>query len=135
MNQAPKIMLSNESKKEIFYNALCNGLTYMEGYGLGLTLSNYAEAKKSLIEKNSKDICFENVLMEILEIGGKLTMYDHDSDGEYTRSITMEDMLNNMDIACEKYMQQILDTLNEHDDADTADILLQIVFFQDVIFG
>ena len=135
MNKVPKIMLSHESKKEIFYNALCNGLSYMGGYGLELTFSKYNEAKKSLLEKNSKDICFEDVLMEILEIGGNLTMVDHDSDGDLTRSITMEDMLKNMDIACEKYMQEIVDMLNENDDANTADILLQIVFFEDVIFG
>ena len=68
-----EIKLSTQESEEIFFNALCNGLGYMGGYGLEFEYSDkqYSEAKKKLDSP-----CFEDVLMQILRDGGKLTVID-----------------------------------------------------------
>jgi hypothetical protein len=128
-----EIKLSNEESEMYFYNALCNGLDYIGGYGLELEVNlGYIEAKRTLEAKNETEFrCHEDILMEVLRSGGKLTLIDHENDGEET-SITIEDVHNkvqNTDI------DHLMDMINERDDACTADVILQTVFFGDVIFG
>jgi hypothetical protein len=128
-----EVKLSNEESEMYFYNALCNGLDYISGYGLELEVNlGYIEAKRTLEAKNELEFrCHEDILMEVLRSGGKLTLIDHENDGEET-SITIEDVHNkvqNTDI------DHLMDMVKEQDDACTADVILQTVFFGDVIFG
>jgi hypothetical protein len=128
-----EIKLTNEEAEQYFFNALCNGLGYVEsGYGIELTYTkeDYVKAKKSLQEK-TKDACHEDVLLEILRTGGALKMVDHES-GEDTKVITLADVHERV---AKTPIDHLNDMINENDDAVTADVIIQVVFYEDVIFG
>ena len=132
----PKITLTKEESEKYFYNSLCNGLSQMSGYGLEYDFkdTDYIQAKKSLLknEKQSNGLCIEDVLMEILRNGKKITFNDIEGEGEYTKSITLEDVHNKVILTP---MVHLINMIEENDDADTADVILQTVFFGKVIFG
>jgi hypothetical protein len=128
-----EIKLTNEEAEQYFFNALCNGLGYVEsGYGIELTYTkeDYVKAKKSLQEK-TKDICSEDVIMEILRTGGVLKMIDHES-GEKPKRITLADVHERV---AKTPIDHLNDMKNENDDAVTADVIIQTVFYEEVIFG
>ena len=131
-----QIKLTAEESEEYFYNALCNGLGYTtSGYGLSLDYSDedYADAKTKLANDNPKSLaCFEDVLMEMLRMGKTLTMVDDEGEGDNNSTITLKDVHERVSNAPSRH---ILDMLNENDDAETADVIIQQVFFNDIIFG
>lgn len=129
-----EIKLTKEEAELYFYNALCNGLGYVQsGYGIELTYTNgdYAKAKKSLQEKSKDGICYEDVLMEILRTGGALKMEDNEN-GEEVKVITLADVHERV---AKTPIDHLNDMRNENDDATTADAIIQTVFYEDVIFG
>ena len=127
-----EIKLSKEESEEYFYNALCNGLGYISGYGLELDNgSEYINAQKRLNDKGVKGICYEDVLMEVLRGGDQLTLVDYDGDEERF-SITLDDVHNKVQ---KVPVSHLLDMVEERDDAVTADVILQTVFLGEVIFG
>ncbi len=125
-----KITLTPEESEEFFHNALCNalGTGYMSGYGIELTAiaSEYQEAKEKL-----NNPCYEDILMQVLRDGNKLTMVDNEAVmGDV--SITLADVherVQNTPLA------HLVAMINETDDAETADAIIQTVFYQDIIFG
>ena len=130
-----KIILEKKESEEIFFNAMCNGLGYITGYGLELDYEEeeYSAAKAAIKKKRVfKEPCIEDVLMEILKRGGSLTLVDVELDGEYTSTITLKDVHKRV---AQTPTDHLLDMINENDDACTADVVLQTVFFQDIIFG
>lgn len=128
-----KITLEKKEAEELFHTALCNG-SYIRNYGLELTWDedDYAKAKKRL-QKKMKDhvICFEDVLLEILRGGDTLTMVDNEN-GEKPRTISLRDVHRRM---TKTPVRHLMDAINEQDDADTAEVILQTVFYGEVIFG
>jgi hypothetical protein len=124
-----KIILTPEESEKFFYNALCNGLSYIGGYGLEMTYDDddYKKARKKL-----KDPCYEDVLMQILKDGNSLTLVDHELDGEYTKSVTLKDVHKGVEKTDAHW---ILQMENGDDDAVTADCILQSVFYGEVLFG
>ena len=132
-----KIVLTKEESENYFYNSLCNGSS-ISYYGLSLdyTEKDYKAAKKSLTDKQKKGIftetiCREDVWMEILRIGGKLTLVDEEN-GVGNKSITLKHVHTRVAMTP---LRHLMDAINEHDDADTADCILQTVFYKEVIFG
>ena len=123
------ITLTPTESEEYFYNALCNGVDYIRGYGLAMDFKKeeYAAAKSKL---NSP--CYEDVFMQILRDGGSLTIVDEECDGEYTRTITLNDIHERVP---KTEIRHLMDMVNENDDAITADVILQTVFFNEIIFG
>lgn len=136
-----EIKLTPAEAEEYFYNALCNGLGYFQQYGVEVdfTKEAYSKAKKRL-EKNPTNfsemrssICYEDVLMEILRGGDKLTIADQENDDpDLNVSITLADVHERV---AKTPFKHLMDMVNENDDADTGDVILQSVFFQDIIFG
>jgi hypothetical protein len=126
-----KITLSHEESEEIFYNSLCNGheIAY---YGLSLETveKQYTEAKKRLLEKGESP-CLEDVWMEILRGGGKLTLIDSEN-GMEPSIIRLADVHERVQ---EAPVNHLMDAINEQDDGITADVILQTVFYKEVIFG
>lgn len=126
-----KIILTTEEAEGIFYSALCNavGTGYMEGYGLELYCNNkhYSSARAKL-----NNPCIEDIWMQVLRDGNPLEFVDHEGEGANNASITLKDIherMNNVPI-------EVLDNFNsEQDDASDADIVLQTVFYNEVIFG
>lgn len=128
------IKLTPEKAEELFHNSLCNG-SQIRYYGLSLDYkeSDYKKAKTSWQKKNpASSPCCEDVWMEILRIGGSLTLIDEENGGEYTKSITLKDVHERV---ADTPIKFLMDAINEQDDADTADVMIQTVFYKDVIFG
>jgi len=124
-----KILLTPTESEKFFYNSLCNGLGYIQGYGLELSVNekDYKAARKKLDSP-----CFEDVLMQVLRDGKPLKMIDHGCDGEYTKEITLKDVHEKVQTTEAKWLLQME---HEEDDAVTADCILQTVFFGEIIFG
>ena len=75
-----KLILNAAESEEYFYNALCNGLGYIcSGYGLELHVKDkdYKAAKEKLLKEATAAktglVCYEDVLMQVLKDGNKLT--------------------------------------------------------------
>lgn len=124
-----KIVLTPNESEEFFYNALCNGLNFMLGYGIEL---DWDEKEYSKSREKLTDPCLEDVLMQMLKDGYKLIMVDHEGDGENTQSITLADVHERVQTTP---FSHLADMIDENDDASTADVIIQTVFFNEVIFG
>ena len=124
-----EIKLSPEKSEEYFYNALCNGLSYMSGYGLRL---DFSEIEYKISSNKLTSPCLEDVFMQMLRDGYKLTLIDEECEGEYTRSIGLKEVHDRVQKTDASFLINMAD---ENDDADTADAILQTVFFEEIIFG
>jgi type IV secretory pathway VirB4 component len=125
------IKLSKQESEEYFYNALCNGLGYVEsGYYLSLRY-NKEEYKQSAdkLKKDGANVCYEDILMEILRQGHKINLYD--LEGEEDHIISLKDVHEKVETIPLNYLMEMI---NEEDDADTADVILQTVFLGGIIF-
>jgi hypothetical protein len=130
-----QIILTPQESEEIFFNSLCNGLSYMSGYGLTFEYNDadYQAARDRLLAANPTERpSYEDVFMEILRSGGTMQVVDHESDGEYNATISLKDIHERVALAPPS---RLLEFINEEDDADTADVVLQTVFYKEVIFG
>lgn len=127
-----KIILTKEEAEKHFHNALCNG-SNIRYYGIHLDYSDkdYKAAKRSLVKKGEGLITCEDVWMEILRIGGTLTLVDEEN-GVGNKSITLKDVHSRV---AKTPIRHLMDAVNEEDDADTADCIIQTVFYKEVIFG
>lgn len=130
------IVLSKEKSEEFFHTALCNGLDYVcSSYGLDFIHSkeDYQKAKKTLSEKlKNETICWEDVLMEILRNGGKLTLKDNEGImGK--KSITIK---NVHDRVAKTPINHLIEYINDTGgDGTTADVVIQTVFYGDIIYS
>jgi hypothetical protein len=135
-----KVLLTPEESESIFYDALCNSLAYIEsGYDLNLTYftGHYEQAVKTLRGGQNgapqfpdTAICYEDVLMQILRQGHQLNLMNIEEDA--SKSITLQDVHERVQ---EAPMRHLMDAINETGDAITGDVIIQQVFFQEVIFG
>jgi hypothetical protein len=128
-----KIILEKSESEKIFHGALCNGggLAYC-GVKINYSDKEYAAAKKSLQKKTNDTVCLEDVWLEILRRGGTLTMIDEES-GMKPASIKLSDVHRRV---AKTEPRHLMDAINEQDDdAITAEVILQTVFYGKVIFG
>lgn len=129
-----EIKLTPQECEEHFFNALCNGAGYIQGSGVEIDAEfadEYSAASKKL-KAEGKAPCIEDVWMEVLRMGKRLQMTDVEGDGEHTRQITLKDV---HDRVSKTPIDHLMDAINENDDATTADVILQTVFLEEVIFG
>jgi hypothetical protein len=126
-----EIKLTPQESETYFFNALCNGVMQMGYYNLELAYeaSDYASAKFTLV-KEASDVCYEDVLMQILRDGNSLTMVDLEAEESY--SINLQDVHERVQQAP---VHNLLEMIEGRDDADTADCIIQQVFFSEIIFG
>ena len=126
-----EIKLTPQESENFFYNALCNGLFQMGYYDLELAYeaSDYASARFTLT-KEASDVCYEDVLMQILRDGNSLTMVDLGAEESY--SINLQDVHERVQQAP---VHNLLEMIEGRDDATTADCIIQQVFFSEIIFG
>ena len=69
--------------------------------------------------------------MEILRTGGKLVLVDEEN-GMGDKTITLKDVHTKV---AKTPLRHLMDAIEERDDADTADCIIQTVFYGEVIFG
>jgi hypothetical protein len=128
------IQLTSQESESLFHTALCNGLAYIQYYDLELRYSkaDYSAAKQKLKQQEpDRMVCYEDVLLQILKDGGTLTLVDL-GGGDFTSSIKLEDVHTRVQLSPPNL---IIAVHENQDDADTADGILQTVFFQEIIFG
>ena len=128
-----EMKLSAIESERVFYDALCNGLYYISGYGLQLDWNDaeYKEAKKQCLNEMVEP-CIEDILYKMLLMGYGLTLIDIECEGEYTRTITIKDVHERVSLAP---AEVVLEMFREEGDANTADIIIQTVFYKEIIFG
>ena len=130
-----EIRLTPAESEQMFHTALCNGLSYFNGYGLELSFDkqDYKTAKGNCLKQNpDSSVCYEDVLLQILRDGKTLKVIDHECEGEYNREITLADVHERVQKTDRKWILQMVD---EEDDAETADCIIQTVFFEEIVFG
>ena len=131
------ISLTPQEAESHFYNALCNGLGYIGDYGLELTYddADYEAAKQNILKNRTaadiSTVCYEDVLLQILRDGKTLTLIDNEG-GEDDAIITLKDVHERVE---KTPLRHLMDAINENDDAITADVILQTVFLNDVVYG
>ena len=124
-----KISLTNELSEEIFYNALCNSMDYMcSSYGLDLW---YKEADYKNAKAKLTNPCIEDVWMQMLRDGARIGLKDLEGgeDTAYITLATIHERVKNVPIT------DLLDMIDENDDATTGEVVLQIVFLNEIIYG
>lgn len=125
------IILTNEQSEEIFGNAMCNaiGTNYWEGYSIRVITDGeqYKKAQQDLVNP-----AWEDILIQILKNGGHLEVRDDDGYGEILASIKLEDVHEKVSKAPQWALLQVLE---ETDDVITADVILQTVFFGEIVYG
>jgi len=129
-----EIKLTHTESEMFFYNALCNGLSYIGDYNRELTYNetSYTDAKNRLKKKSPNEgLCYEDVLMEILRGGGTLILEDRD-ENEDSAIITLQEV---HDRVATTPLTHLMNMINENDDVETADVILQTVFLQDIVYG
>jgi hypothetical protein len=65
-------------------------------------------------------------------VGGTLTLKDDEGDGDDDAVINIQDVWDRVQ---NTPIRHLMDMINGHDDGDTADVIIQQVFFNEVIFG
>lgn len=124
-----EISLTNDLSEEIFYNALCNSMDDMcSSYGLDL---RYKEADYRNAKAKLSNPCFEDVIMQMLRDGVRIGLKDLEGGmgTEYITLDTLHERVKNVPL------DHLLDMMDEYDDATTGEIVLQIVFFNEIIYG
>lgn len=132
-DEGVKILLTPEKSEELFYDALCNGLSYIGDYNIELVYEGeeYKKSREKLKANTPNNtVCYEDVLMQMLRDGYKLSLLDWES--EEKQSITIDDVHQKVQSVGLKH---ILDCVSGNDDANTADAILQTVFYGEVLFG
>ena len=127
-----KIILTPQESEEYFYNALCNGLMYINQYGIEVIVDEKAYKKaKNTLKKNNKDCCYEDVLMEVLKQGDKLNFCETEEMKDNYITLSMVH-----DRVAKTPLQHLTNMINEEDDAETADCIIQSVLFDgEIVYG
>ncbi len=130
------ITLTPEESEKIFFDALCNieGNNYFHGYGIELQYDRhkYQEAKAKLKQQNPKNgIGYEDILMQMLKDGAELQYIDLEGD-THSDIITLPLIHERVSKAPAHAITEMID---EVDDVVTADIIIQTVFYNEVIFS
>lgn len=121
---------TTEYCEEIFYNSLCNGLDYVQEYGVRLIHSDF---EYNMSKVKLTDPCYEDVLMQMLRDGYELYFVDYDNGDESLNvTITLETVRERVNKIPDWVKACIID---ERDDATTADVVIQTVAYGEVIFG
>lgn len=133
-----KISLKPQEAEQLFHTAMCNvfGTGYYNGYGLKLEYDSkeYEESRNNIPREGvgaSFQICFEDVLLQMLRDGKQIKLIDTEGDGEEF-SITLKDVHKRVQKAP---IKNILNELEGSGDICDSDCILQTVFFGDIVFG
>lgn len=131
--------LSNKAMQKIFFNSLCNAVSAGVTLGYGIKIyskkEDYVNAKQNLLSKSGSGtvVCVEDVWMQILKEKNYIYSKDiENNDGEYSKKINLSDVYEGIKKVDN---DTILNFLEENDDANDADVVIQTVFFGEVIFG
>jgi hypothetical protein len=137
-----KIEFSKEDVKKIIYDSFCNGglielanCSVQVDWDVEPNHTNYIEAKKRCQEKmEDGTICFEDVMIEILDSGKSIVFTDYEADENV--EINIETSIKNLNDNANNYFELLSKFLDEEGDYDSFDCSdsLQLCLYKDVIF-
>ncbi len=129
-----EILLTEKESLDYFYNALCNavGTGYISNYDISLKYNteDYQEAKNILLS-NDDSACYEDILIQILKNGKTLIFHDYGKSID-DATITIQDVYDRVKLTP---INHLTDMIKENDDVITASVLLQTVFYKEIIFA
>lgn len=89
----------------------------------------YEVARKRLVDVKKDDPCYEDVMAEILESGGKLNIWDREEDKDHP--MTIEDLKKGVKLHLENGASTDMDDW----DANDGDAVIQYAAFGEIIYG
>lgn len=135
-----EIILNDDELKEVIHYCFCNGgLETLRNCDLIKVRNDiqYSNAKFRLTNKNhGKEICFEDVLIEILENGEAILFFDLNTESEL--NMTLYSARNNLKTNSIDVAEEILGCLGDNagnTDGSGCAMILQIILFKQVIYG
>ena len=126
-----QIILTVKEVEHVIHTALCNalGTGYMTGHGLlfDKEATNYSKYR-------AEGDCLEEVIMKALKAGEAFHMVDDEGDDdEYNASFTLTQAKERL--KAEAISNNVMNIINEEDDAEDADCILQWCLYEDIVFG
>lgn len=130
------IQLTNDEKMKIIYECLCTGLPYFRDYGLELNYdqNQYDNARDELKTKSTDIVCFEDILLEIIKTTSNGITFK-DIEGSEPDTILNMALINDDDKWNKIPLNRINQFITENYDAEDADVLMQYLFFGELIYG
>ena len=124
--------ITKEKFCELFYLSLCDGLHYFSAYGLDFSYNNedYIKAKRYFNFENDDLICWQDVIMKMLELKLPVSIIDEET-GEYDVLLDIDKLYSNVHLVP---LHNIVNIIEENYDAEDCDVFLQSVFFKEVVF-
>lgn len=92
--------------------------------------NDYAKAKKRLADRGNNNVCYEEVLVEILEMGKTIWFCDDEMGEVY--DLTLDKLLCGIQMNCE-YRPSDCDI--DDGDAETMDCIIQYALFGEILFS
>jgi hypothetical protein len=127
-----EIKLNQAETEEVFFNCLCDNDLYIHDLEIVSNSKAYNDARDNWIKLNDRQFpTIEDVWMQILKDGGKLGLKDW-SRSEQLAVVTLEELQERMSKAPSKNLMNVLE--GNYDVTDT-DVILQTIFYGEVIFG
>jgi hypothetical protein len=127
-----EIKLNQAETEEVFFNCLCNNDLYIYDLEIVTNTKSYNDARDNWIKLNDRQFpCIEDVWMQILKDGGKIGLKDW-SGCEPLAKVTLEELQERMSKAPSK---NLINVLEGSYDVNDTDVILQTIFYGDVIFG
>lgn len=127
-----KLVLTKVEREQVLLDILANeGINYLANSGveMGYSRTHYNKVKK-------EGDCHEDVLLRILNSGGKLEFVDVEDDGDFSRTLTKESLKQAFtDIKDKEFIGYVLDSLKEQSDAEIGYWLIQYILYGEVVFG
>lgn len=90
---------------------------------------DYEAARKHLVDAKKDDPCYEDVMAEILERGGKLNIWDREEDKDHP--MTIEDLKKGV----KHHLENGASTDMDDWDANDGDAVIQYAAFGEIIYG
>lgn len=135
---AVKVEANEDDRLKILFNAMCNGWNEMLHFGLECDYDgdHYAAARDALIAagKTEKELCFEDILIQLVRDGKSITVYDIEEDEEPqpVGYLSLATLNANWDKVPPRIL---LSYINEEDDAWTAVDFMQAISMGEITRG
>lgn len=121
----------HEVTLEQISNLLCSAF---EGGSNYWYIINEFIKPKELSFRTDKDQVFRHLDYPLNE-GGALIIGDMEDEDSEPKRLDLQAIQKGLQVMAKKYPKQMMDFLNDNDDAETGDIFLQCCVFGDAIYG
>ena len=132
-----KVQLNDEEINQVILSILSNGALGFASQS-GLDYDYDRQHYKRIKEENPALTCFEDVLLGMLQDGGKIQIIDEEGgeDSEYNKDLTMELIKQQLsNVTDPEFAEYVITSVREEGDAETDYSILQFILFDSIVFG